>query len=68
MDLQLTLWALAGTAGFAVFAGWRGAQPPDPIRGARLIPWRFLMLLACGLAFLLLVHLAALLGAPVRRP
>jgi hypothetical protein len=42
-----TLFAICGAAlALAVFAGWRGARPPNPLKGPRLIPWRFIMLLA----------------------
>jgi hypothetical protein len=51
--VQLTL--AAACAAVAVLCGWRGAQPPDPLRGPRLIPWRFLMVLAGAGAVLLLV-------------
>ena len=62
MGLQLTLWLAAASAGTAVACGWRGARPPDPMRGPRLVPWRLLMALsACG-ALVLLVHLVNLLG------
>ena len=43
--------------------GWRGARPPNPLRGPRMVPWRFLMIGAAALALLLLIHLATLLGA-----
>ncbi|OYW40955.1 MAG: hypothetical protein B7Z42_03025 [Brevundimonas sp. 12-68-7] len=43
------------------FAGWRGAQPSDFFK-PRMVPWRFIMLLAGALVFLLLIHLGALLG------
>ena len=39
----------------AALCGWRGARPPDPMRGPRLVPWRFLMVLAGAAAVLLLV-------------
>ena len=62
MDLPLTSALLAGLVALAVFCGWRGARPPDPRRGPRLVPWRALMMLsACG-ALVLLVHLVNLLG------
>jgi hypothetical protein len=44
-----------------VLFGWLGARPANPRRGPRLVPWRFLMLLAFLLMVLALVHLAALL-------
>ena len=50
---QLSL-ALACAAA-AALCGWRGARAPDPLRGPRLIPWRFLMVLAGAGAVLLLV-------------
>ncbi|AQR63232.1 hypothetical protein BZG35_17440 [Brevundimonas sp. LM2] len=61
MSLTLTLWLLAGTLILVGFAGWRGARPSDFLR-PRMVPWRFIMLLAGALAFLLLVHLGALAG------
>ena len=62
MDITLTLEIAAGLLALAVFAGWRGARPPNPHRGPRLIPWRFLMLAAAACLLPILVHLAALLG------
>ena len=46
-----------------IFCGWRGARPPDPFKGPRLMPWRFLMVGAAAIAMLLLIHLATLFGA-----
>ena len=60
MSLTLTLILLAASLALLVFAGWRGAQLPNVVKGPRMVPWRFVMLLAGVLAFLLLVHLAAL--------
>ena len=31
---------------FGAFCGWRGAQPVNPIKGPRMIPWRFLMVVS----------------------
>ena len=42
-------------AAVATLCGWRGAQLPDPLRGPRLVPWRFLMVVAGAGAVLLLV-------------
>ncbi len=63
MDLTVTLILLAAALGATLFCGWRGARPPDPMKGPRMIPWRFLMIGAAALALLLLIHLATLLGA-----
>ncbi|WP_245158163.1 MULTISPECIES: hypothetical protein [unclassified Brevundimonas] len=56
MTFALLIAALA----LAGFSGWRGAREPDPLRGPRLVPWRFLMLLSAALALLLLIHAARL--------
>ena len=49
------VFAIAGaSAALAAFAGWRGALPPNPMKGARLIPWRFLMVLGASAAILAL--------------
>ncbi|MEH6699452.1 MAG: hypothetical protein V7672_12180 [Brevundimonas sp.] len=65
MPLIPTLIALAVLIGFGLFAGWRGARPPDLIRGPRLVPWRFLMIAAAAVALALIVHLVRLVaGAP----
>lgn len=61
MSMTLTLSLLAGTLIVGVFAGWRGARPSDFLK-PRMVPWRFIMLLAGALAFLLIVHLGTLLG------
>jgi len=62
MDLTLTLILLAASLALTVFAGWRGAQPPNLIKGPRMVPWRFLMVMGAALAMLLLIHLATLGG------
>jgi hypothetical protein len=62
MDMTLTLAIGAGLLTLAAFAGWRGARPPNPHRGPRLMPWRFIMLAAAACLLPILVHLAALLG------
>lgn len=66
MSLTVTLALLAAVLAFATFAGWRGARPSQPHLGVRMIPWRFLMILAGAAALVLVVHLAALLGMPQR--
>lgn len=38
----------------AAFCGWRGALPPNPDKGPRLTPWRFLMVLCAAVAIVAL--------------
>ena len=63
MSLTTTLVFLALALAAMVFTGWRGARPPDPFKGPRMMPWRFLMVGAAAIAMLLLIHLATLFGA-----
>jgi hypothetical protein len=62
MTLSLTLSLLAASVAATVFTAWRGARPVNLVRGPRMIPWRFLMLLCATLAALLLIHVGTLLG------
>lgn len=68
MSLTTTLVLLAAFLALGVFAGWRGARPSQPHRGVRMIPWRLIMVTSAVAAFVLLVHVAALLGLPQRSP
>jgi hypothetical protein len=63
MDMTLTLEVAAGFLAVAVFAGWRGARPPNLDRGPRLAPWRFIMLLSAAVLMFVLGHLVHLLSA-----
>ncbi|MEE2849817.1 MAG: hypothetical protein VX561_08110 [Pseudomonadota bacterium] len=63
MSLTTTLVLLGVALAVMVFCGWRGARPPDPFKGPRLMPWRFLMVGAAAIAMLLLINLATLFGA-----
>ena len=65
MSMTLTLSLLAGTLIVAGFAGWRGARPSDFLK-PRMVPWRFIMLLAGALAFLLMIHIGTLMGVTPR--
>ena len=67
MDLDVTFVLAAAAAALAGLCGWLGARRPDPGRGPRLVPWRMLMLLSAALAFMLIVHLANLLGLTTGR-
>jgi hypothetical protein len=52
MDLTTALALAAGLLALALFAGWRGARPPNLLRGPRLVPWRAIMVMAAaGLLF-----------------
>lgn len=62
MDLWTTVIIMAAAIVVGLFCAWRGAQPPNVLRGPRMIPYRFLMVLAAALAMLMLVHLANLAG------
>jgi len=66
MDKVTTLMLIGATLAVAVFAGWRGGRAWDPARGVRMVPWRFIMMVAGAVVFYLLVHLAVLFGAPQR--
>ena len=62
MTLPLTLVLLLGCLALGGACGWMGARPPNPHRGPRLVPYRFLMALCGALAIYLAVHLLALFG------
>jgi hypothetical protein len=66
MTFSVTLSLTGAALALTVFAGWRGALPWQPHRGVRMIPWRLIMLLSGTAVFLLLIHLAALMGMPQR--
>jgi hypothetical protein len=63
MDMPLTLSLAGGFFALAAFAAWRGARPPNPHRGPRLAPWRFIMLLAAAVLIFLLGHAVRMLTA-----
>lgn len=67
MPLNVTLALCAALIAIAVFAGWRGSKPSNPIKGPRLAPWRFIMVTASALALFLLVHIVNLLGVTTGR-
>lgn len=67
MSLALTLSLTGLFLAIAVFAGWRGARPPNPYKGPRLMPWRFIMMLSTALAIFMLVHVANLFGITTGR-
>ena len=66
-SMPVTLLSASVGLGLAVVFGWLGARPPNPRRGPRMVPWRFLMLLAGAWVLLMLVHLANLMGVQTGR-
>ncbi len=62
MTISTTLGLGCAFAVLGLFAGWRGARPPNPLRGPRMIPWRFIMLLAAASALLFLFSAVRLAG------
>ena len=67
MDLNTTLIAAATTLGALFFFAWRGARPPNLVKGPRLIPHRLLMVVCAGVLLVLVVHLANLAGIKTGR-
>ncbi|RZJ97072.1 MAG: hypothetical protein EON88_04340 [Brevundimonas sp.] len=63
MSLSVTLSLIAGVLAFTLFAAWRGARPLNVLKGPRMAPWRFMMLMGAAVLMLLLIHVATLLGA-----
>ena len=62
MELEITIAIAVVAALTAALFGWLGARKPDPARGPRLAPYRFLMLAAAAVVLMMLVHLANLAG------
>ncbi len=61
MSLHTTLAIGAALLVFALFCGWRGSRPPNPLKGARMMPWRPLMAASAVGVMVLVVHLGTLL-------
>ena len=62
MELYVTLAAMAGLILAASLFGWLGARPINPVKGPKLIPWRFLMVLTGAVAWLVGRHALSLAG------
>jgi hypothetical protein len=67
MDMAVTLILAGAFLALALFCGWRGARPFDPMKGPRMAPWSLLMMLSTAALLLLIVHLANLLGLSTGR-
>ena len=64
---MISIAALFAAAVIAALFGWLGARKPDPSRGPRLAPYRFLMLAFAAVAVLMVVHLVNLAGVHTGR-
>ena len=62
MSMQVTLIAMAILIALTALSGWRGAQPPNLVKGPRMVPWRAIMLGSGAFLLLFLVHLVNLAG------
>ena len=62
MDVEITIAIAVVAALIAAAFGWLGARKPDPARGPRLAPYRFLMLAAAAVVLMMIVHLVNLAG------
>lgn len=61
LHLILTLAGIVVSAGIAGFCSWRASLPRDDLK-PKMLPWRFLMILAAFVTMLMLVHLINVLG------
>jgi hypothetical protein len=68
MTLQSTILVLTLAVAVAAFCGWRGARSWNVMEGPRMIPWRFLMLLAFALALYMAKLALQLAGLLPQRP
>ena len=64
MGLRTAVIVIVALLALAVFAGWRGARLPNPHKGPRMVPWRWIMLLSTTAAILVLLELVMELKGP----
>jgi hypothetical protein len=67
MSLSVTLAVMLLTLGVGALCAWRGAAAPNPHRGPRLVPYRFLMVLCGAIVLYLAAHVLSLLGVTTGR-
>lgn len=68
MPLTATLIMLVCAVTVGLFCAWRGAQPPNLMRGPRMVPYRLIMVLAAAFVLVAVVHLVNLAGIETGRP
>lgn len=64
MTVSVTAALAALCLALAILFGWQGARAARPHAGPRLVPWRFLMLIAFTGMVAMLVHLVDLIRDP----
>ena len=64
MGLRTAIIVIVALLVLAVFSGWRGARLPNPHKGPRMVPWRWIMLLSATAAILVLLELAMEMRGP----
>ena len=64
MGLRTAIIVIVALLVLAVFSGWRGARLPNPHKGPRMVPWRWIMLLSTTAAILVLLELAMEMRGP----
>lgn len=63
LSLPVTVILFAVSSLLTIVFGFMGARPYDMRKtGPRMVPWRFLMMLAFTMALVMLVHLLNALG------
>ncbi len=68
LEFWITLLVLFAAALTSALFGWLGARKPDPSRGPRLAPYRFLMLAFAAVVVMMAAHLVSLTGLNPGRP
>jgi hypothetical protein len=63
MNLPVTLVVAGAALALTLLFGALGARPVKPLAAPRLVPWRFMMMLAFLGVVVMLVHAVALLRA-----
>ncbi|MEO8927228.1 MAG: hypothetical protein ABI306_08695 [Caulobacteraceae bacterium] len=63
MTLAVSLSIAAACLALTVLFGWLGARPATPLAPPRLVPWRFMMMIAFVGMIAMLVHAVALVRA-----
>lgn len=67
LNLTHTLILLFSSLCFSFICGYMGARPVS-LKGPRMVPWRFLMLVFFSASIVLLVHVLTLLGLKQNQP